>query len=217
MNRIKKAGKVCEELHVKDKGYKAASNADFALFLVGLVLTMLIIRSFIFAPVRVDGQSMQNTLQDGERCFLEKTGYWFNKPQIGDIVIVHYPDRPRRENFVKRVIATEGQTIQLVEQTETDPETNIVSVKRVVLVDGEPLDESAYEGNMLIDPFFFSEWRIRGAVDGVYTVPQNCIFVMGDHRTNSRDSRSVGAIPLCDVEGCVHYVVYPFTKIRPII
>lgn len=200
-----------EKLHSKESGYKSASNIEFLMFIVGLALVLLAIRAFIFEPVRVDGRSMQNTLQDGERCIVEKVSYWAAKPKAGDIVIVHYPGRGA-DSFVKRVVATGGQTIELREELAVDPETHIAEMKYRIYIDGEVLDESAYEDTMLFDPTFYSEWK--ACEDGKLTVPEGYVFVMGDHRTNSHDSRYVGPIPLSDVVGRVHGVLYPFNDIR---
>lgn len=216
MDNRKKTRSACEKLHSGEKGYRAASNVDFLVFIAGLILVMLCVRAFVLEPVRVDGPSMMNTLQDGERCIVEKLTYRFSEPKTGDIVIIHFPGRGN-ESFVKRIIATAGQTVSLGFELVADPETNIASRHYYVLIDGERLDESAYSETMLFD----EGWQnipitCEGSVDGAYTVPEGCVFVMGDHRTNSQDSRYVGAIPLYDVVGKIHGVLYPFSAARSV-
>lgn len=215
MKKNKTAKASSERLHAKDSGFKAASNIDFLLFICGVVIALLTVRAFIFEPVRVDGTSMQNTLQDGERCIVEKVGYWFGAPKSGDIVIVHYPDRGN-ESFVKRVIATGGQTIELRHEAENLKGLGELASAYSVYIDGQKLDESAYSDNFLFDPVFYSTWNIDLSPNKPYTVPEGYIFVMGDHRTNSHDSRKVGPIPLYDVVGRVHGVLYPFDSIRSV-
>lgn len=213
---VKKTRKLSEALHAGDRGYKSAGNIDFAFFVVGLVIAMLMVRAFIFEPVRVEGPSMMNTLYDGERCIVEKVSYMLTEPKQGDIVIIHFPGRGN-EAFVKRVIATAGQTVELASEYVKDDETGAETKRYYVLVDGQRLDESAYAETMLFDRDRSNiPITCEGAVGGVYTVPEGSIFVMGDHRTNSHDSRAVGAIPLYDVVGRVHGVVYPFTNARSV-
>ncbi len=212
----KKTKKLCEALHAKDPGYKAASNVEFIIFLVGLVIAMLILRMFVVEPVRVEGPSMMNTLQNGERCLVEKVSFLFSKPKTGDIVIVRFPGAGSQA-FVKRVIATEGQTVQLGTETVSDPKTGASTKRYYVIVDGEELDESLYADTMLYDEGRPNiEITCEGSSFGRFTVPEGCVFVMGDHRTNSHDSRArdVGPIPLYDVIGRVRGVVYPFDKLR---
>lgn len=217
MTRYDKATrKVCEAMHEKEPGYRAASNIDFLFFIIGLVLVLLAVRAFVIEPVKVDGPSMMNTLQDGERCIVEKASYWFTKPKAGDVVIVHFPDKGNTA-FVKRVVATAGQTVEVRSEHTADPDTHAMKLTWRVYVDGKPIDESAYSDNMLIDEgWTYIPVRCAGSENGVYTVPEGCVFVMGDHRTNSKDSRDVGAIPLYDVVGRVHGVMYPFKNARGI-
>ncbi|MCR5808939.1 MAG: signal peptidase I [Clostridiales bacterium] len=216
MKNSKATKEACERLHSNEPAFKKAGNIEFLFFIIGLVLVMLTIRAFLVEPVRVEGESMINTLQDGERCFVEKVSYLFAAPKQGDIVIIRFPDRGR-ETFVKRVVATGGQTISLGSEMEVDPETNVAKIRYFVLIDGERLDESAYSDTMLFD----EGWpnipiTCEGSQGGSFTVPEGYVFVMGDHRTNSLDSRRVGPIPLSDVVGRVHGTVYPFNGIRKV-
>lgn len=206
--------RACEKLHEKDSGYRAASNIDLALFVLGLLVALLAVRAFIFEPVEVKGESMLNTLQNGERCMVEKVSKWFTPVKSGDIVIVHYPGRGN-ESFVKRVIAVGGQTVKLCRDLVPSAD-GTAKADYYIKVDGVRLDDSAYHGTLLFDDVFYSTWGIYGDPDMELTVPEGYVFVMGDHRTNSHDSRSreVGPIPLSDVVGRVHGVLFPFNKIR---
>ena len=217
-SNAKKTKKLCEALHAKDPGYRAAGNVDFALFIVGIVIVMLAVRAFIVEPVRVDGPSMMNTLQDGERCVVEKLTFLFSPPAHGDIVIIRDSEYAGQEKIlVKRVIATAGQSVQLGSETKKDPVTGVMTKKYYVLIDGQRLDESEYEATLLYDEGYPNiAITADGAEGGVYVVPEGCIFVMGDHRTNSHDSRAFGAIPLSDVLGRVRGVIYPFSGIRSV-
>ena len=219
-----------ELLHKNDEGYRSSGNWHFVLYLIGLIAAVLAIRAFVFEPIRVDGESMQNTLQDRERCFAEKVSYLFSSPKQGDIVIVYYSNydlsnNRSRRTYVKRVVATAGQTVCIA--PEKDKGTGAGGF--CVYIDGEPLDESAYsDGFRLDDSFYRTIENPKGkenssffmGEDGYYccTVPEGYVFVMGDHRTNSHDRRAsdVGPIPLYDVIGKVRGVMYPFSAIRPV-
>ena len=209
-----------ELLHKNQAGYRASSNLHFIYYLLGLLAVMLALRAFVFEPIRVEGESMQNTLQDQEYCFAGKASYWFRNPKPGDIVIVYYTnyDKERnrpRQTYVKRVIAVGGQTVCVVPAKDKG-----ASAK--VYVDGAELDESAYEGNFKLDANRLYNTIASGAEGGEYreiidgtevyyecTVKEGYVFVMGDHRTDSHDSRAsdVGPIPLHDVIGRVRLAI----------
>lgn len=170
---------------------------------IAIVIAMLI-KGFIFDIVRVDGSSMFPTLVDNDRLIVTKLGY---TPKQGDIIILDseyknreeyfdrlaeskdkeelssfekffaqssMPSNLKKKYYVKRIIAMPGQTIDLVDGK--------------VYVDGEMLDEPYYDGlTTSIDP----------TVEYPITVDDDCVFVMGDNRTRSKDSRSseLGQVP----------------------
>ena len=187
---------------------------EWILTIVVAVLIALTIRSFIFELVRVDGESMDDTLANGEIMFVTKFDYastWLTlpwqdnatkeaakrittggNPKRFDVVICRYPNRGDT-NFVKRVVGLPGDTIQLIDG--------------YLYVNGEKYDE----------PYIRDEYR-SGYMNqfGPYTVPDGCYFVMGDHRNRSNDSRSVGAISRDMIIGHARTVLFPFNQIRGI-
>ncbi len=187
-----------DRLHAKDTSYGAAVYIHFLLKLLCIVLAVLMLRLFIVEPTYVDGESMINTLMDHERVLVEKVTYWFDEPKRGDIVIVHFPGRTER--FVKRVMAVGGETITIRNGW--------------VYIDGVQIDESAYAGD-----WYGSIVRLintKGALNGSYTVPEGYIFVMGDNRNWSHDSRAadVGPIALDQVVGKACAVIWPLDNIH---
>ena len=166
-----------EELHKKDEPYRRAANSDFIIYLLTLMAVAIFIRTFIFEPVQCIGISMYPTLVGGEGMFTEKLTYTVSAPQRDDIIICRYPYHT--EKCVKRVIATPGDRISIYDGA--------------IYLNGEKLDESAYWDGYIED----SEMP-------EVTVPERSLFVVGDNRNNSGDSRHVGFIPYCQVKGKVH-------------
>ena len=175
-----------EDQYENMRGSRSFRNVEFLLYIVAVVLVALTIRSFIAEPIRVDGDSMVPTLVHNEDMFVEKMSYWFSDPLRGDIVICFYPGYT--ESCVKRVIGLPGETVSIVDGA--------------IYINGKQLDESAYWNGEII-----------GDMDPV-TVGQREVFVVGDNRNGSKDSRnpSVGCIPYAKVVGRVVAVVYPFDE-----
>ncbi len=189
----------CDRLHMNDNNYSLAVYGHFALRMLCIVLAILMLRTFIIEPTYVDGESMVSTLLDKQRVLVEKVSYWFTEPKRGDIVIVRFPNR--KEHFVKRIMAVGGETITIKNGW--------------VYIDGVQIDESAYAD----EEWYGSITRrieTEGSVDGSYTVPEGYVFVMGDNRNWSHDSRAldVGPIALEQVIGKACAVVWPLKDIH---
>lgn len=176
-----------EELHKKDEPYRKAANSDFIIYLLTLMAVAIFIRTFIFEPVQCIGISMYPTLVGGEGMFTEKLTYTVSAPQRGDIIICRYPYHT--EKCVKRVIAVPGDRISISDGA--------------IYLNGERLDESAYWSGYIEDSDMPE-----------VTVPDKCLFVVGDNRNHSGDSRHVGFIPYCQVKGKVRAVMTPFSQAR---
>ena len=168
-----------------DKKSFAHTFFDVAELFIITLFIVLGVTSVFFRHSIVDGPSMMNTLTDGDHLIISDIFY---EPKAGDIVVC-YSDQLKK-NIVKRVIATEGQTV-VIKNNE-------------VYVDSVKLDE---------DYVYIDNNRYRYQ-DGQWTVSDGCIFVMGDHRNNSTDSRSelVGEIDTRFVIGKVVIRLYPFSK-----
>lgn len=143
---------------------------------------------FVFKIVNVSGTSMLKTLNDGDRLIINK---WYYKPENGDIVVARKGQNLNMP-IIKRVIATEGQTLKIDYESGT------------VVVNGEVLDEFYVNGPMVE----------MGDIEIPVVIPKNYIFVMGDNRNNSWDSRFavVGLIKNEDVVGKVMFRIYPFDR-----
>lgn len=172
----------------KDKPKKSVKQEIFEWIMVFVVAAALafVVRTFIFEPVRVDGSSMLNTLTDSDFMIATKFDYLLGDPERFDIVICDYPNTDDGMYRVKRVIGLPGETIELRGGE--------------LYVDGEHV---AQDFDMTENSTNF----------GPLTVPEDCYFVMGDNRNNSKDSRStmVGALPRSMIRGHVRVVIFPFS------
>jgi signal peptidase I len=177
-----------EEQYENMRGSRAYRNVEFFIYILIVVLTALSIRSFLAEPIRVDGDSMIPTLINNEDMLVEKVSYWFHDPARGDMVICFYPGYT--ESCVKRVIGLPGETVSITDG--------------FIYIDGAALDESDYWTGEII-----------GNMDPV-TVGAREVFVVGDNRNGSKDSRNpyVGCIPYSKVVGRVIAVVWPFSTFR---
>lgn len=166
---------------------KRRSAIGWVLTVVIAVAAALLIRSFVFGVTLVDGPSMQPTLYTNERLAVEKVSRYFGLPERGDIVIVHYPNED--DTYVKRVIGLPGEVLEIKDS--------------VVYINGESLDE----------PYVSSE---PYADMEPITVPEEHIFVMGDNRANSWDSRKPETGPIAQgaIIGHAVFVIYPLDMLR---
>jgi signal peptidase I len=144
-----------------------------------------LIVTFGFQVARVDGMSMQPTLQDHDRLIVNKLAYRLGDPKIGDIVMLYSPLEPEKP-LVKRVIAREGDRVRIVDGR--------------VFRNDTPVDDS----------FVPQEYRSHDDW-GPQIVPEGYYFVMGDHRNNSADSRTIGFVPKKYIVGKVQVRWWPMS------
>ena len=151
------------------------------------------LRTFVFQPYEIPSGSMENTIMTGDMVFSEKISYYLRDPQPGDIVTFQDPEIPGRV-LIKRCIAVGGQTVDLVDGR--------------VVVDGVALDEP-YTRGLPSEPL---KTALGVEVSYPYTVPEGHLWVMGDNRTNSNDSRYFGAVDEDTLTGRAALVYWPFNN-----
>lgn len=160
--------------------------------LVGVLVVLVLVFTFVGRLIVVDGASMEPTLWHGEMLLVRSGGY---KPEGGDIVILAKEGFHNGDAIVKRVIATGGQTVE------------IDYAKSTVYVDGKALDEPYIKEYMVQFPY--------QTISSI-TVPEGSIFVMGDNRNNSDDSRNpdLGVVDARLILGEAVLVLFPFSRIH---
>ena len=157
---------------------------------VWLFAVILLVFLFAFRVVVVSGPSMNNTLLDGDYLLLVDN-LLCGQPQQGDIVVASKESFRSGEPIVKRVIATEGQ------------EVNIDFAQGVVYIDGVALEE----------PYTLTPTNLREGIEFPITVEAGCVFVMGDNRNNSSDSRcaEIGLVDCREILGKAIFLILPGT------
>ncbi|MBR4910304.1 MAG: signal peptidase I [Clostridia bacterium] len=167
--------------------------------LVTAMVAVIIVFVFVFKVPTIEGDSMNNTLFNGERVVISNLFY---EPKYGDIVVIsrnYTNDTDNGERsampLIKRVIATEGQTVDIKNGK--------------VYVNDDELEESSYTTGPTEE---------KGGMSFPVTVPDNCVFVLGDNRGNSSDSRvpSIGMIDKRYILGKAFLRVSPSSKFGPI-
>lgn len=161
----------------------------YAVSVLVAVILALIVRYYLIEPYRVPTGSMLPTIQLNDMLLANKLVYKVGvEPKYKDIVVFKDPDGDYPQ-LVKRVIATGGQTVDLQDG--------------YVYVDGKKLDEPYTHGE--------PSNPLPGVVDITfpYTVPQGDVWVMGDNRTNSADSRKFGAVPVSTLYGRAWWTYWP--------
>ncbi len=155
--------------------------------LIALVLTFAF-RAFVVEQYLVEGTSMNPTLQNHERLLINKGVYYFTDPTKGEVVVFKYP-RDQKRDYIKRVIATPGDTVEIREGE--------------VYLNGQPLKE-----NYILE-------KAKGDFPKVIVPPKH-VFVLGDNRNNSEDSRyrNVGFVPYELLKGKAMLVIWPFEFFR---
>ena len=147
---------------------------------------LLIIFTFALRLCRVDGASMENTLYDGENLLLYSLFY---EPEQDDIIVFHLTDADSNleKMLVKRVIATGGQTVEI------DFKNNTITVDGVLYADEHAVLKNNADDIVEQYLYFRPDWGYQNASDTMtVTVPEGCLFVLGDNRNFSRDSRDSG-------------------------
>jgi signal peptidase I len=172
------------------------------------VIIALLIRGFIFEPVLVQGQSMENTLYNNQRLIVYKLGYYFSEPKRGDIIVLQYQKGTLEHIPVLKNLKFFKKIIPDIDEVDF--------IKRVIAVAGDTVeikDGSVYVNQeKLIEPYAKGKTNSYN-LETPIIVGENEAFVLGDNRENSRDSRQIGLIKYDRIKGKAIFRVWPLKEI----
>ncbi|MFC1658665.1 signal peptidase I [Candidatus Omnitrophota bacterium] len=196
---------------LKHTNFKLGSNrgsakTDWVYQILLICILSLVLRVFVFGNYEIPSSSMRPTLVEGDRIIVNTFFYgpdipftdWslpaISQPQRGDIIIFKNPQDKQAIPFIKRLIATEGEVVQI---TDGD-----------IFIDGQRIDESKILGGE-------REYAARGEYGiGEIEVPEGCYYVLGDNVQVSSDSRYWGFVPEEDLIGKAVFLYWPFNRLK---
>ncbi len=167
---------------MKKKATLSIKDYTIGLIYLGLILILFI---YSFWPLRVQGKSMENTLQNNDCIIVSKLVTWISGYRYEDLVVLDYDASGTQEKIVKRIVGLEGDHIVIK-------------------------NNKLYRNEELI-----TENYIKNSTDGTeeIIVPKNCLYVLGDNRKQSKDSRIMGCFETRAVRGKVILRVYPLHRL----
>lgn len=159
----------------------------------------LIIRYVFFTPIVVDGESMMPTLKNGDRMIVNKIGYKIGEPDRFDIVVFHAPEG---KDYIKRVIGLPGDHIEYKDDQ--------------LYINGEPIDEPYLDEykSQITEGTLTQDFTLEEIDPNLEVVPEGYVFVMGDNRRYSKDSRHIGVVSQDEIIGDTSIVFWPLSEMK---
>ena len=190
MSRKKRKAQAAEVSDIEASG---KDLYDWVQCLIVALIICVVFFAFFVRIIDVVGTSMNPTLNNSDKMLVSGLFY---KPQVGDVVVFKKDEYNPNEALVKRVIAVEGQEI------------NIDFDRGIVYIDGQPIQED----------YIAELTKTKEDFIGPKTVPEGCVFVMGDNRNMSTDSRKteIGMVDTRLILGKAYMVIYPLSEFRVI-
>lgn len=162
---------------------RSSSAFDWVKAIVIALIVAVVIRGFFLEPTYVQGPSMLNTMKTGDKIIINKLIYWFTSPARGEVIVFHSIEG---RDLIKRVIGLPGETIQVK-------------------------DNHVYiNGKILSEPYL--TFSTQTSTIPPTKIAANHLFVMGDNRENSTDSRELGSIPIDQIIGRAEFIYWPVSE-----
>ncbi len=146
----------------------------------------ILIKMYVFSPIKVNGTSMVPTLEHGDIMILNEIGYYLNGLERFDIVVIDDND----DKIIKRIIGLPGETVEYRDNK--------------LLINNEEIHESFKHENT-------KDFKLSDINETI--IPNNYYFVLGDNRNNSKDSRIIGLIHKSKIRGKASFILYPLNRI----
>jgi len=167
---------------------KSNAWAEWIIVIIVAVTAALLVRSFVLQQFAVSGHSMDTTLHDGDRVLVNKLSYRLHDPNRGDVVVLKTIEGAGERDLIKRVVGLPGETVEYR--------------ACVLYIDGRELIEP------YLDPTVVTPTACGGDQAKI-TVPDDTVFVLGDNRGGSKDSRDIGPVSYSDLLGRAFVIIWP--------
>lgn len=173
-------------------GRQSGFLRDMLEVLVPALIIFLVVRTFLFEVRVVPSGSMVPTIMENDRFIVEKVSLRFREPRRGEVLVFKPPAGAQfRTDYIKRVIGLPGETVEVRAGT--------------ILIDGKPLEE----------PYILPDYRAQSDF-GPVKVPGRSLFMMGDNRNYSEDSRYWGFLPYRNIKARAVFRIWPLSRIGPL-
>ncbi|MFH1867481.1 MAG: signal peptidase I [Candidatus Omnitrophota bacterium] len=181
---------------ILNKIFKSIVNRENVEVFVTAVILALIIRTFVVQAFKIPTGSMIPTLMAGDRILVNKFIYRFKEPKRGDIIVFKYPEDTKKD-FIKRLIAVGGETLQIKDGN--------------IWVDSKLIEEPQILRQI---HYYNKPGTLYGEEGNAIKVPDDSFFVLGDNSASSRDSRYWGFVPKKYLAGKAFLIYWPLNRMR---
>jgi signal peptidase I len=190
-----------EEVEAPKPKSKARSIAEWGAVIVGAVVIALLVKTFLFQAFYIPSGSMEPTLEVNDRVLVNKLSYDLHDVNRGDIVVFKRPPEEAGDisDLIKRVVGLPGETITFADGA--------------VYIEGREVSEPYLKEPLSTDSLVESIPNCEGSTASGCTIPEGRVFVMGDNRRDSRDSRFFGPIQESSIVGRAFIRIWPLTSI----